>query len=190
MQLTTKRGYVLGEVASALQKAVRRGDARLAGYWAVEMFESGYQEYAWRRLLTISAEDCWGILTHEVEALYNAWITIAAAKKKQAGEHPPGRIFLAKAVILLALAKKSRDADHLTNYVYDRQAGLSDEALLRDLAAAREAVEPVPAYAFDCHTKKGRSAGKTKDEFFREEFEALSPREPGLFDDVLTQRHE
>ena len=48
-------GYSLLEVASALQKAIRRADARLAGYWAIELFESGYRDYLWRRLLTISA---------------------------------------------------------------------------------------------------------------------------------------
>jgi len=37
---------------------------------------------------------------------------------------PKGRIFISKAVILLSLAKKSRDADRLQNFVYDQQAGL------------------------------------------------------------------
>src|SRR5512142_2727585 len=99
MQLTTIRGYSLLEVASALQKAIRRADARLAGYWAIELFESNYREYLWRRLLTISAEDCWGVITHEVEALYRAWQMI---HKQKAGK---GRIFAAPAVILLAQAR-------------------------------------------------------------------------------------
>jgi len=91
-ELRTIRGYAFGEVASAMQKAIRRGDARLAGYWAVELFESNYREYVWRRLLTISAEDCWGILTAEVEALYRSWQVID--KQKKGG----GRVFIAKAV--------------------------------------------------------------------------------------------
>ena len=41
-----------------MQKAIRRSDARLAGYWALELWESGFGQYVWRRLLTISAEDC------------------------------------------------------------------------------------------------------------------------------------
>ena len=44
-QMKTKRGYSLGEVASALQKTIRRGDARLAGYWAIELFESNFRGY-------------------------------------------------------------------------------------------------------------------------------------------------
>jgi hypothetical protein len=41
-----------------MQKAVRRGDAKLAGYWALELWASGFGQYVWRRLLTVSAEDC------------------------------------------------------------------------------------------------------------------------------------
>ena len=75
-KLKTVRGYDFGEATSAMQKAIRRGDAKIAGYFAIELFVSNYREYVWRRLLTISAEDCWGILTQEVESLYRAWQVI------------------------------------------------------------------------------------------------------------------
>ncbi len=174
----TVRGYALLDVTSAMQKAIRRSDARRAGYWAVELFESGYQQYMWRRLLTISAEDCWGVITHEIEALYRSWQVI---HKQKAGR---GRVFAAKAVILLAQARKCRDADHLTNLVYDPQT-IPDAQLERDLDEARKAPEPIPDYAHDCHTRKGRMRGKTKREFFKDEFRALKPREKGLFDDLV-----
>ena len=173
--IRTTRGYVLLEVASALQKAIRRGDARLAGYWTIELFESGFREYVWRRLLTISAEDCWGVITHEVEALFRSWQLID--KKKKGG----GRIFAAKAAILLAQAAKCRDADHLTNLVYDPDK-VDAVAIERDMEEARAHPEAIPDYAFDCHTAKGRKAGKTKADFFQAEHEALTPRKPGLFD--------
>ena len=35
--LKTNRGYDLYEVASALQKSIRRGDYRVAGYMALEL---------------------------------------------------------------------------------------------------------------------------------------------------------
>ena len=47
MQLRTKRGYQFSEVSSAMQKAIRRGDAKLAGYWALELWESGFGKYCW-----------------------------------------------------------------------------------------------------------------------------------------------
>ncbi len=174
-QLTTARGYVLLEVASALQKAIRRGDARLAGYWAIELFESNYKEYLWRRLLTISAEDCWGIITHEIESLYRSWQMID--KQKPAA----GASSASKATILLCQARKCRDADHLTNLVYDKIA-IDESVLDAELNAARGSVLAIPDYAFDVHTAKGRKSGKTKEQFFRDEHAALWPREPGLFD--------
>ncbi len=182
--MKTIRGYDFGEVVSAMQKAIRRGDARLGGYWAIELFESGYFKYVWKRLLIISAEDCWGILTQEVAALHSAFELVNAAKSKDG--IAKGRIFIAKAVILLASAKKSRDADHLTNLVYDAQA-MDAETLAAELVAARREAEDweIPGYAFDCHTAAGRRAGKTKADFFLDEYEALANRQAGLFDDDL-----
>jgi len=51
--------------------------------------------------------------------------------------------------------------------------------------ARRGEVEPIPDYAHDVHTMKGRQAGRTKQQFFIEEHDALSQRVPGLFDDDL-----
>ena len=36
-QLRTVRGYAFGEVSSAMQKAIRRADTQLAGYWFNEL---------------------------------------------------------------------------------------------------------------------------------------------------------
>ena len=83
---------------------------------------------------------------------------------------PKGRIFISKAVILLCLAKKSRDADHLQNFVYDQQAGLDVATLTTELEQSGEYV-PIPDYAYDCHTPRGRAMGKTKADFFKQEQE-------------------
>jgi replication-associated recombination protein RarA len=177
-EIWTKRGYSLSEVVSALQKGIRRADLRLAGYWAIELHESGFTRYLWRRLLVTSAEDCWGILTQEVESLARCW---EEAHKKRAGA---GRIFIAKAIILLCEAKKSREADHLTNLNYDRLA-VPEEELLKDLEAARDGKEEIPDYAFDCHTRVGKMKGMTKEQFFIDEQAALKPRQVGIFDGLV-----
>jgi len=180
----TTRGYEFFECASAMQKAIRRGDATTGGYFAVELFESGFGQYVWKRLLTVSAEDCWGLLTQEVEALYSAY-TLVNEKKTREGKDR-GRIFIAKAVILMAAAKKSRDADHLTNFVYDQKADLTDEGIAAALAECRgDPPMEVPDYAFDVHTKKGKRRGMTREDFFRDEHQALAPRQPGLFDHLV-----
>lgn len=179
MRIHTKRGYDLGEVASAMQKAIRRGDTKHAGYWALELWTSGFGPYVWRRLLIVSAEDCWGILTSEIKALHDSYALVN--KGKPAREHR-GRIFISKAVILMCAAKKNRDADHLQNFTYDALAGIDPDKLARDLQKAGRL--EVPDYAFDCHTLKGRKRGKTKADFFREEQRALQPHQRGLFDDL------
>lgn len=178
-EITTKRNYSFGEVSSAMQKAIRRADARLAGYWAIELFESGFHDYVWRRLYTISAEDVYGIITQEIRALHTGFELVNANRAK--GTPAKGRVFISKAVILLSMASKSRDADHLTNLVYDKIA-VAKSDLLAELEGERGKYEPIPGYAYDVHTLKGRIRGATKAQFFREEQKALSPLMPGLFD--------
>lgn len=178
-KLKTKRGYDFGEATSAMQKAIRRADAEVAGYFAVELLESGFGDYVWRRLLTIAAEDCADMVTAEIYALCKAHAMIRKAKPGK------GRVFVAKATLVLCTARKCRDADHLTNLVYDAMSIPAErvEALLREYSAERD----VPDYSFDCHTIAGRRAGKTKREFFIEEFEALNPRIAGKLDHLIAQ---
>jgi hypothetical protein len=52
------------------------------------------------------------------------------------------------------MAKKSRDADHLQNFVYDQQAGLDAATLTDELEQAGQYI-PIPDYAYDCHTPQG-----------------------------------
>lgn len=181
MRMRTIRNYDFGEVSSAMQKAIRRGDTQRAGYWALELWASGFGNYVWKRLLTVSAEDCWGILTQEIKALHDSYLLINA--NLPARKHR-GRIFISKAVILLCAAKKNRDADHLQNFVYDQQAGLDPETLTDELEQSGDYIA-IPDYAYDCHTPQGRKLGKTKADFFKAEQEALSPFIPGLFDNLI-----
>lgn len=175
-QLRTINGYDFYEVASAMQKAIRRADARVAGYFALELWHSRYVDYVWKRLFVISAEDCYGLITHEIESLYKAYLFVNEKAKE-----PKGRIFVSKAVLLLCDCRKSRDADHLQNLVYDRK-DVDVEKWIEDV---RKNPVPVPEYTFDVHTRKGKIAGKTKSDFFKAELEALRPREPGLFDNLV-----
>lgn len=180
--LKTKHGYKLSAVASALQKSIRRGDVRVAGYFGIELFESNFAAYFWRRMKVISAEDIFAGFTAEIESLCNCWQEAHAHRKGS------GRIFLAKAIVLLCRAAKSRDADHLTNLLYDASAVPAaelDAAIAEVESIVPEGEEPVPDYAYDVHTSEGRKAGKTKADFFKEEDAALKPRAQGLLDDLL-----
>ena len=179
MKLFTEHyGYDFYEVASALQKSIRRGDVRTAGFFALELFPK-YREYVWRRLLTISAEDCYGCVTQEIKALYDSFEIIN--KKKTDG----GRIFISKAVILLCECLHNRDADLLSNYVHDKKAGLSDDEIDKILAEARNSKIDVPEYVYDCHTRRGRALGKNKADFFREEQMSLLNQKESIFPDIV-----
>lgn len=180
MDLRTQRGYDFYEVASALQKSIRRGDVRLAGYMALELFPR-YAEYCWKRLLTVSAEDCHGLVTQEIKALYDAFWVINKGKK---GDDLKGRIFISKAVIILCTCGHSRDADVLSNYIYDKKASLTDEQIENLFDEVRKESAQIPNYVYDVHTRKGRAMGKTKTQFFVEEDKALVNRQISLFDDI------
>ena len=56
-QKWSKNGYPIDEVVSALQKSIRRGMEFEAGFWALELIDSGYWRYLMDRLQTIAAED-------------------------------------------------------------------------------------------------------------------------------------
>lgn len=179
MILRTVRGYDFFLVTSAMQKAIRRGDAKIAGYFAMELFQSNYIKYIWKRLFTISAEDCAGVITKEIDALYNGFMLVNDKNE------PKGRIFISKAILLLCKVAKNRDADHLQNLVYDQKIDISDQEIESLLIECSGDKVEIPEYAFDCHTQQGRRNGKTKKDFFKDEFNALNPREVGLFDNLI-----
>jgi replication-associated recombination protein RarA len=177
MKLMTKNGRDFYVVASLLQKSLRRGDIVLASRAANELLPK-YANYCWNRLMTVSAEDCADFVTGEIVALYDAWSHVNRSDRDNAR----GRIFLAKAIIVLARARHSRDADELNLLVSDR---MPDAVFDAALANCGDLVEPVdfawdgevPQWVYDCHTRIGKSRGKTKADFVREEHDALTDQQ-------------
>lgn len=100
----TKSGHSLWTIRSLLQKAIRRADLDHAGYAANELYLK-YNDYLWKTLVVISAEDCYGIMTKEILALREADRIVNKDKSKRIDY-----IFVAKALVLLCLARKNRDA--------------------------------------------------------------------------------
>ena len=180
-RMTTTRGYPFPAVSSAMQKAMRRGRCQ-----ARRILGAGIMGERLRaiRLETPPHRQRRRLLGDPHPGGEGAPRQLHRDQPQQPGKTPKGRIFISKAVILLCLAKKSRDADHLQNFVYDQQAGLDPETLAEDLRTAGKYV-PIPDYAYDCHTKRGRRWGSTKADFFKAEQDALQPRLPGLFDDLI-----
>lgn len=147
----TEKGYGFFEASSTLQKAIRRGDENTAMFFAVELFNSGYDEYVWSRLKIIATEDI-GLASNAcvyVSSLYQSY----SEQKKQNKEKRPERLFLAHAVLLLVRAPKSRYVDLATIYHWKTH---------------EETKMAVPDYAHDMHTATGRKKGRGIDHFYDE----------------------
>lgn len=175
MELKTYSGYNLYDMSSMLQKAIRRGDVFHASFAAKEMHVK-YREYLWRRLLTVSAEDCYGIMTKEIIALREADEIINGNKCKS-------WIFIAKAVTLLCMARKNRDADYVCLNFMCPDKDLSPDEIKEFGWDGLPSSIAVPDWVYDCHTKKGKAMGKTKLEMVIEENAALQPHQLNFFDD-------
>jgi len=152
-EMITCSGHQLLEVASAFQKCVRRGYETQALYWMVEIYESGYDEYLWKRIRIISSEDV-GLanpnIPANIQGLYAGYIQL---KKKKDERIRPERLFLTHAVLMLCRSKKSRVVDH---------------ALIYHWRTHDNNPQPIPGFAHDKHTQKGRSAGYGWKHFFEE----------------------
>lgn len=134
--------YQFDEVASALQKCIRRGHEYEACWWAFILHESGYHGYMWRRLVIIASEDI-GNATPDAAVmvgslLYNYQYAISAANRQK----NDALVFAFQAIIYMCRATKTREADNLVNLIRTEHAG---GKLL-----------PIPEFALDFHTKRGR----------------------------------
>jgi replication-associated recombination protein RarA len=151
--MPTPGGHLAGEVASAMQKAIRRGEERDALYWASELELAGFSSYVWKRLRIIASEDV-GVADSSIAVLVRTLYENAAEQKRDAprDERPgqQGRLFLVHAIIALCRAPKSRIVDHALMVMY---------------RGDRPRVE-VPDYALDRHTARGRRRRRGWKHFF------------------------
>ena len=95
----TRHLHNMFEVSSLIQKALRRRDANMAYYAANELIPK-YRNYLWKRLLTVSAEDCFDMITGRIVQLHTQ------DTNKQDDKN------IAVAVSTLLNARKNRDADY------------------------------------------------------------------------------
>jgi replication-associated recombination protein RarA len=148
-KVITVSGHPLGEVASAFQKAIRRGLEDEALHWGVELDLSNFGEYAWKRMRIIASEDV-GLaepyLPATVYALYQNWVD---QRRKRDLKHGPERLFLVHAILMLVRARKSRIVDHALIVHYGSHSP-----------------RQIPDYALDKHTGSGRRLGRGVEHFF------------------------
>lgn len=173
MDLITKNGYAFDEVASALQKEIRRCKVKESLYWALELFESGYWHYVFNRLCVIAAEDIGKANFQLVSTVFS--VANYVEKLKQ----PPDPVILSFVVVEMAKSPKSRENDEVVNLVMiERKEGQRLE---------------VPEYAIDKHTKRGKAMGKTVEDFWKEvklENDIGSDYHKDLYDKLFKDKEE
>lgn len=102
-QAITRNGHNLFEVSSLIQKALRRSDKEMALYASAEMMPR-YRNYLWKRLLTVSAEDCHDMVTNKIMSLQGK------DRYNKSGTYSDETI--EEALSILLSAQKNRDADY------------------------------------------------------------------------------
>ena len=174
-KLKTRRGHNMYDMASMLQKAIRRGDYERAGYAAYELADR-FRNYLWRRLLIISAEDCYGIITKEIIALK---LSDDILMKNKTG----GDIFLCKAITLLCECRKNRDACYFGCNYFNSDTPINEDDIEHvNIEECKLLNDEIPDWVFDCHTITGKIKGRTIDEMIINEQKALHPHQIGMFD--------
>lgn len=93
----TDTGYNMYDMISMLQKAIRRSDYENAGF-AANQVKNSYRNVMWNRLLVITAEDCFGVVTKEILKLREQDNILKSDDN------------ISNAVALLCRVEKNRDA--------------------------------------------------------------------------------
>lgn len=138
----TKSGFLLKEVASALQKSIRRGRTEDALYWAEELFSSGLQRYLLYRLWIIACEDIGPAnlpLVQLATSTYQTWL-LQKKERKEFTHSGENRVLNGLLICLMSESPKNRLADDSTQVMAMKRAdGYRIE---------------IPDHARDSHTDK------------------------------------
>ncbi len=144
-EVVLRSGNRFDETASALQKELRRGREYEALWFAEDLADSGYDGYSWKRIVVTAVEDV-GLASLEtvklVCDLQALWERLRR-KDSTTGIRLPDWNIMALAIIAVCRAPKNRTADDLAWLIeLDKKAGKR---------------VPIPSYAIDGHTEKGKS---------------------------------
>ena len=178
--LLTRHNHNMYTMSSMLQKSIRRSDIRRASYAGYELVGK-FHKYVWKRLIVISAEDCYGVVTKEIISLYYA-DQITNEGRKGYDRDP---LYMAKAITLLCMARKNRDACYVACNFMLPDVELDPE-VIKEYDASKDYIpEPeIPEWVFDYHTLQGRMNGKTDLDMIISEQNALKPLQQNLFDNA------
>ena len=135
-------GWKFDEVASALQKSIRRGMEYESVFWAFVIHKSNFGPYLWRRLSVICSEDVGNGNPQAVlvlNALKNNWEDLHKNNKEPTLDK---FLLVAHAILHLCRSQKSRETDNLVNLI--------DENYKSNKWLA------IPKFSIDPHCNQGR----------------------------------
>ena len=180
----TKNGYIAGDMMTMLHSSICQSDIPHTSYAVLELFPR-FRKQMWNRLLAASDEDCYGVMTEEIMALCSSDEKVNGKKLVD----DVGMVFIAKAIILLSMARKNLNANYISYDSLLTDSAMSKEEFLASIDSSlvehlmrSDFCFQIPDYVFDVHTYRGKKSGKTKLDFFIDENNALKPHQPGLFD--------
>ena len=153
-EILTIKGYAMFEVISAFQKEIRRGNEMNAMFWGVELYESGFIGYAWKRMVIIAIEDIGladPLAPIQIDVLKRQFNELSENSHKDTRQQQ--RLAYTQAILYLVHAKKSRHTDWALNYHWDSHLDPNHKI-------------EIPDYALDIHTRRGKRLGKTIKDFF------------------------
>ena len=153
-KMVTVNGYDFFECSSALQKSIRRCDEAEAMFWALELYQSNYAKYLWKRIIIMASEDV-GMAEPSFPAVIMALKQMYDFLLEKKDKHRPERLPFMHAIVKLANARKSRYID-LCISVYENDH------------RKRVGKHQIPDYALDMHTRKGKMKGRGLDHFYKE----------------------
>ncbi len=145
-QAKSRNGHSIFEISSLIQKALRRSDTRMALYAAAEMLPK-YRNYLWKRLLTVSAEDCHDMLTHKIMKLHSEDVC---------GSLGYNNAPIETAISMLLCARKNRDGDYFACNLFN-----SRDKRMFDVDYGKEVFDA------NCATKNGHNCYFLRDVFNR-----------------------
>lgn len=143
--MITKHGFNLDEVVSALQKSVRRGMEEESLFWAIELAQSGYGQYLWRRLGVTVSEDI-GLAEPLAPVIINS--LAENCKRCTKSWKDPEMLPIAHAVLYLCRCYKNREVDDYIEYMMLK----IKEGYCLD----------IPEWAKDIHTEEGKKIIKER----------------------------
>jgi len=153
MMPKTRNGLSVFDTLSCLQKAIRRGEERLAMQCAVELLSSrkAFETMCLNRLVIIVHEDLDTMSNPMIICAVEATLRQIEDLRKKPGKESKIRMLTGTIIRLMCRAPKSREGDHF------------------HVAVGRSVINgtaPVlPEWVYDKHTMKGRRLGRGLDHF-------------------------